>query len=108
MAIDTDGIMGELEGMGAEAIDALLRIVTGAADGSPELLRRAGVVAKMRLEGIPETAPMYVLAIEDVQAWGVLLLQRAQLQTEAETKALVQTIVKWALKVASAVLAAAI
>lgn len=108
MAIDTDGILDGLEGLGAGALDALLRIATCAADGSPELLRRAGVAAKMRLEGVPEEAPAYVLAVEDVQAWGVLMLQRAQLQSEAETKTLVQTIVKWALKVASAVLAAAI
>jgi len=88
--------------------DAALRIVMGAASSSPEMMRRAAVCARLRIEGVTEDDSRYLAAMEEVQILAILMLQRAQLQTEKELAALAAVIVKWALQIAASVLSAAI
>ena len=91
----------------ADAVpDALLRMVTVAARESPEAVARSLRVIKLAASGVPETDPEYVAAMDDLERFAVLTVQRSDLQTRAEVRAMAARVLRALPRVIAAIVAA--
>jgi hypothetical protein len=63
--------------------EAALALAGHFADDGVELGRRWSIVAELKMNGVPETDPVYLAAVEDARVLAALILQRAELRLRA-------------------------